>query len=34
MTCRNSPAGEGESGRAISVMIVKGFWVVVVRCFY
>ena len=34
MTCRNSPAGEGEPGRAVSVMIVKGFQVVVVRWFY
>ena len=34
MTCRNSPAGEVEPGRAVSVMIVKGFQVVVVRWFY
>ena len=34
MACGNSPAGEGEPGRAVSVMIVKGFQVVVVRWFY
>ena len=34
MACGNSPAGEGGPGRAVSVMIVKGFQVVVVRWFY